>query len=416
MGRKIVRFFAALAFLAGLCVFLYPTAEKWMARYETKKTIEEFEEQIRAVNESASESFDAAQENEVQSLEMAAGENGSESGTEQGDVSHEPDVSVAAPEENTPDTGVAEDTSPETSPESTSSGNTEYLTAETLEYVRQKLLDYNERLYQEGQAGLNDPFDYENSEIDLTDYGFSQNVIGSVWIPRMEVELPIYIGANYSNMASGAALLGQTSMPMGTTSSNVVLAGHRGWNGIPMFRNIQSMQVGDKIQIETPWETYVYRVCELKIISPDASNEILIQEGRDLVTLLTCHPYTQNTQRYLVIAERSMEAPTVRENREADLVEAEETYDETPRLVEVVQADGTLSEEMVEPANIKPVTTEGAENGAQYSNLQIWLEDYGVWIAFAMVMFLVFLMLVQSIRNASHGRRKKKEDDYWKQK
>lgn len=408
MGRKIVRFFAALAFLAGLCVFLYPTAEKWMAQYETQKTIEEFQKQINTVSESG----ETVEIDGTESDRVTVGQTGDEGGAENADVSGGSDASVVVPEENTADTDIAENTDG-TDHESVSvSHNSNQLTAERLECVRQDLLAYNERLYQEGQSGLNDPFDYENCEIDLTAYGFSQNVIGSIWIPRMEVELPIYIGANYNNMAKGAALLGQTSMPMGTVNSNVVLAGHRGWSGIPMFRNIQAMQIGDKIQIETPWETLVYRVCELKIISPDDSHEILIQEGRDLVTLLTCHPYTQNTQRYMVIAERSMEEPTT---REVDLVEAEETYNEEPRVVEVVEADGTVSEEVVEPGNIKPVSTEGAENGAQYSNLQIWLEDYGVWIAFAMVMFLVFMMLVQSIRSASDRRKKKKEEAYWRE-
>ena len=106
-------------------------------------------------------------------------------------------------------------------------------------------------------------------------------------------------------MAKGAALLGETSMPLGETNSNTVIAAHRGWKGIPMFQNIQQIQLGDKIQITTPWDVLIYRVCDLKIISPDDSREIFIQEGRELVTLLTCHPYTHNYQRYLVFAERS---------------------------------------------------------------------------------------------------------------
>lgn len=38
------------------------------------------------------------------------------------------------------------------------------------------------------------------------------------------------------------------------------------------------------------WETLTYTVSEIKVIEPNEIDEILIQPGRDLVTLLTCHP------------------------------------------------------------------------------------------------------------------------------
>ena len=95
-----------------------------------------------------------------------------------------------------------------------------------------------------------------------------------------------------------------TISPLGGANTNTVIAAHRGYYGAEMLRNVQQIQIGDKITLTTPWETLTYHVCELKIIQPDDINAILIQPGRDLLTLTTCHPYTQNTQRYLVIAER----------------------------------------------------------------------------------------------------------------
>lgn len=173
-----------------------------------------------------------------------------------------------------------------------------------LDRLYRDLLAYNERIYQEGQTGLQDPFDYENSSFDLTEYGFSQNVIATIEIPGMEVKLPVYLGANEQTLADGAALLGQTSMPLDTVSSNVVIAAHRGWKGIPRFRYIDRLKEGDEIILRTPWDTLTYRVCGIKIIFPRDIDEIYIQPGRNLVTLLTCHPYTKNYERYIVIAER----------------------------------------------------------------------------------------------------------------
>lgn len=176
-----------------------------------------------------------------------------------------------------------------------------------LDRLYRDLLSYNETIYEEGQAGLRDPFDYENAGFDLTEYGFSQNVIAEVEIPRLEVRLPVYLGANEQTLADGAALLGQTSMPLDTVPSNAVIAAHRGWKGIPRFRYIDRLEEGDEIILHTPWDTLTYRVCEIRIISPEDIEEIYIRPGRNLVTLLTCHPYTKNYQRYMVIAERSEE-------------------------------------------------------------------------------------------------------------
>ncbi|MFR2614159.1 MAG: class C sortase, partial [Subdoligranulum sp.] len=127
------------------------------------------------------------------------------------------------------------------------------------------------------------------------------DVLAVLWIPRLNLELPVYLGASRENLAKGAALLGQTSMPLGGENTNTVIAAHRGYYGAEMLRNVQQIQVGDKIQLTTPWETLIYRVSELKIIDPSDINAVLIQPGRDLLTLSTCHPYTRNSQRYLVL-------------------------------------------------------------------------------------------------------------------
>ena len=164
-------------------------------------------------------------------------------------------------------------------------------------------LAYNQQLFAQGQSGLKDPFAYETPAFDLTGCGLPDDVIAALWIPRLDLELPVYLGPNAANMARGGALLGQTSMPLGGENTNTVIAAHRGYYGAEMLRNVQQIQIGDKITMTTPWDTLVYRVCELKIIQPDDINAVLIQPGRDLLTLTTCHPYTQNTQRYLVISQ-----------------------------------------------------------------------------------------------------------------
>ena len=124
-------------------------------------------------------------------------------------------------------------------------------------------------------------------------------------IYRPKDYLSLFLGATEKHMADGAAHMSQTSLPIGGNNTNCVIAGHRGYGGASYFRYIEKLQVGDSVSITNLWETLEYRVVQIKIIYPYEVEEILIQENRDLLTLLTCHPYASGgKQRYLVICER----------------------------------------------------------------------------------------------------------------
>lgn len=173
-----------------------------------------------------------------------------------------------------------------------------------FEELYQELQRRNEALFAEKQKELKDPFSYQQPGIDLTEYGLEGNIIGFVSIPKMEVELPILLGANTENMREGVVHLTETSYPIGGKNTNCVLAAHRGASRTAMFRDIEKLEIGDEIYIQNFREALTYRVSELEIISPTDVQELLIQKGRDLVTLITCHPYRHNYQRYVVYCER----------------------------------------------------------------------------------------------------------------
>ena len=165
---------------------------------------------------------------------------------------------------------------------------------------------YNETIYAEGQSGLSCAYDYQKPSFTLKDYGLEDEVFGVISIPAMDLNMPIFLGATEKHMADGAAHLSQTSIPIGGDNTNAVIAGHRGWGGAAYFRYITELKPGDKVIITNLWGTITYRVAETQIIWPHEVQKILIQEGRDLLTLLTCHPYASGgRQRYLVICERA---------------------------------------------------------------------------------------------------------------
>ena len=169
-----------------------------------------------------------------------------------------------------------------------------------------ELQAYNQRIYTEKQSGLVDLKACEEPAVDLTAYGIDDEIIGVLEIPAMELTMPIYLGASDAHLAAGAAVLGNTSAPIGGDSTNCVIAGHRGWRGADYFRRIDRLQVGDTVKLTNLWETMTYTVSDIQIILPHEVDKIKIQQGRDLLTLLTCHHYASGgRQRFVVYCERT---------------------------------------------------------------------------------------------------------------
>lgn len=168
------------------------------------------------------------------------------------------------------------------------------------------MVRYNQSIAAQRQSGLSCAYDYQKASFCLADYGLPDEIFGVLSIPAIDLEMPIYLGATEQHMADGAAHLSQTSLPIGGMDTNCVIAGHRGYSGASYFRYLDKLHVGDTVSVTNLWETLTYRVCEIRIIDPSDVEEILIQPGRELLTLLTCHPYASGgRQRYVVYCERA---------------------------------------------------------------------------------------------------------------
>ena len=170
----------------------------------------------------------------------------------------------------------------------------------------QAMKDYNQGIYLNKQTGLTEDGIYAEPSFILSDYGVETNAIAVLNIPALDLSMPVYLGANDENMAAGAAHMSNTSLPVGGINTNCVIAGHRGYSGADYFKHLDTLKEGDSVQLVTLWNTLNYTVSEIRIIEPYNVEQILIQEGRELLTLLTCHPYASGGRyRYLVICERT---------------------------------------------------------------------------------------------------------------
>ena len=66
------------------------------------------------------------------------------------------------------------------------------------------------------------------------------------------------------------------------------------------------MAVGDTVTLTNLWETLTYTVADIQTIQPHEVEKIKIQPNRDLLTMLTCHPYAGGgRQRFVVYCERT---------------------------------------------------------------------------------------------------------------
>ena len=158
---------------------------------------------------------------------------------------------------------------------------------EILEAAKQ----YNIRLARSSVA-LTDPFIVtEDSNMDAEyESILSLDKLGLmcfVEIPKIRVQLPVYHGTSEDVLKKGVGHLKGSSVPAGGESTHAVLSAHTGINASKMFSDLTEMETGDLFFIRILDETLAYRVCDIEIILPEDTGGLVIEEGKDLVSLIT---------------------------------------------------------------------------------------------------------------------------------
>lgn len=165
-------------------------------------------------------------------------------------------------------------------------------------------IDYNEILKKKQGSLLTDSYSYSVSSLNLSNYGITNGIYGYISADTINMNLPVYLGANDSTMSYGAAHLTYTSLPVGGNNTNVAIAGHTGYIGRIFFDNIRKLKTGDEVKFVNYWTTLNYRVKESKIVTKDKAQDLFIKENEDLLTLITCvRNKSGGFDRYIVICE-----------------------------------------------------------------------------------------------------------------
>jgi len=139
--------------------------------------------------------------------------------------------------------------------------------------------------------------------------GDTEGLMARVKIPAITVDLPIYHGTSETVLEHGVGHLEGTALPVGGPSTHSVLTGHRGLATSELFTNLDRVAVGDTFTIEVFGDVLSYRVVETLVVDPEDTESLLIQPGKDLLTLVTCTPLGINSHRILVTGERLAPTP-----------------------------------------------------------------------------------------------------------
>ncbi|MGN0070590.1 MAG: class C sortase [Atopobiaceae bacterium] len=138
-------------------------------------------------------------------------------------------------------------------------------------------------------------------------------------IPSIDVSMPIYHGTSDAALMAGVGHLEGTSLPVGGDSTHTVLTAHSGMKNLSMFDDIRDLVPGDIVLLHTMGEVLAYKVDSSEVVWPDEMDSLAIQQGKDLLTLVTCTPYGVNDHRLLVHCERTDYVPEEAE-AQGDLV------------------------------------------------------------------------------------------------
>ena len=180
--------------------------------------------------------------------------------------------------------------------------------AEGIDYdaERKKAEEYNEALL---PCVLPDPFALaESSGVDPV-YMNTLNIagdemMGSVEIPKINIKIPIYHTTEEEVLNKGAGHLEGSSLPVGGANTHAVISAHRGLPSASLFTDLDQLKEGDHFLIHVLNETLCYEVDKISVVKPEDTSALAVEDGQDLVTLLTCTPYGVNTERLLVRGHR----------------------------------------------------------------------------------------------------------------
>ena len=184
----------------------------------------------------------------------------------------------------------------------------ENLSEQEMDNTWANAVDYNSHILERDNIFVLNDEENElyRSNLDVSGTG----VMGYVEIPAIEVVLPIYHSTSEAVLQVAVGHLEWTSLPVGGSGTHCVLSGHRGLPSAKLFTHLDQLVEGDIFFIRVLDEVLTYEVDKVSIVLPQIVSDLMIEDGQDYCTLVTCTPYGINSHRLLVRGHRIENAQT----------------------------------------------------------------------------------------------------------
>lgn len=178
---------------------------------------------------------------------------------------------------------------------------------QTIEEQVELAHEYNEALFQISNSSVGDMStdilsdESYNSILDITGKG----IIGTIEIPNIDVNLPIYHGTDDDVLSNGIGHIQTSSFPVGGINTRTVVSGHRGLPNAKLFTRLDELVKNDLFYFKVGGKTLAYKIYKIEVVKKDEAPDVIgIEEGKDLATMITCTPYGINTHRLIITGKR----------------------------------------------------------------------------------------------------------------
>jgi len=122
--------------------------------------------------------------------------------------------------------------------------------------------------------------------------------IGTLSIPKLKRQLPIFQGTGVKELKKGVGHFTQSVLP--GEGDNCVISGHRD----TVFRQLDRLKIGDQLIVRTSTGTFTYEVKGTRIVHED-DKTVIVPTSYAVLTMTTCYPFNaigDAPDRYIVSA------------------------------------------------------------------------------------------------------------------
>lgn len=173
-----------------------------------------------------------------------------------------------------------------------------------IEAILKRCEIYNQEIYEEQKTST---FRYRGEKASDDEYESlptSEESIGTIRIPKINVNLSVVHGTSSTLLQSSVGHLYGTSLPIAGENVHSVIAAHSALSTAKLFTDLEDLEEGDTFYVTVLNREYEYKVDSITVCTPDEDYKYeQVEEGKNYVTLYTCTPYGVNTHRLLVRGE-----------------------------------------------------------------------------------------------------------------